>query len=50
MFAYDHRLPGVFWTMLGFFLWVIWLMLLFGVIGNIFRQNATAPVVSTTHV
>jgi hypothetical protein len=37
--AYDYPLLGVFWTMLWFFLWVTWLMLLFRVIGDIFRSD-----------
>jgi len=39
MLAYDYPLLGVFWTMLYFFLWVIWLILLFRVIGDVFRSH-----------
>ena len=39
MLAYDYPLLGVFWTMLWFFLWVIWLILLFRVIGDVFRSH-----------
>jgi hypothetical protein len=39
MLAYDYPLLGVFWTMLLFFLWVIWLILLFRVIGDVFRSH-----------
>jgi len=37
--AYDYPILGVFWTMLVFFLWVAWLMLLFKVIFDIFRSH-----------
>ena len=39
MLAYDYPLMGVFWSMLWFFLWIIWIMLLFRVIGDIFRSG-----------
>ena len=39
MIAYDYPLLGVFWTMLYFFIWVAWLMLLFRVFGDIFRND-----------
>ena len=39
MFAYDYPLLGVFWTMMWFFVWIMWIMLLFGVIGDIFRSH-----------
>jgi hypothetical protein len=39
MLAYDYPLLGVFWTMLWFFLWVVWLMLLFRIFGDIFRSH-----------
>ena len=39
MLAYDYPLMGVFWSMLWFFLWIVWLMLLFRVIGDIFRSQ-----------
>ena len=39
MLAYDYPLLGVFWTMLWFFVWVAWLMLLFRVIADIFRSR-----------
>jgi hypothetical protein len=37
--AYDYPLLGVFWTMLYFFIWVAWLMLLFRIFGDIFRND-----------
>jgi hypothetical protein len=39
MFAYDYPLMGAFWTMLWFFLWIAWLILLFRVFGDIFRSH-----------
>lgn len=39
MLAYDYPLLGVFWTMMIWFLWVAWLILLFRVIADIFRSR-----------
>jgi len=39
MTASDYPLLGLFWTMLIFFLWVAWLMLLFRVFADIFRNQ-----------
>ncbi len=39
MIAYDYPLLGIFWTMLLFFLWFAWLMLLFRVFADIFRDK-----------
>lgn len=39
MFAYDYPILGLFWTMLIFFLWFAWLMLLFRVFADIFRSE-----------
>jgi len=39
MLAYDYPLLGAFWTMMIFFLWVIWLFILFRVIADIFRSD-----------
>ncbi|MGW6568533.1 SHOCT domain-containing protein [Streptomyces sp. NPDC054975] len=35
----DYPLLNLFWTMLWFFLWVMWLFLLFKVITDIFRDH-----------
>ncbi|MGW6396104.1 SHOCT domain-containing protein [Streptomyces sp. NPDC055103] len=35
----DYPLLNVFWTMLWFFLWIMWLFLLFKVISDIFRDH-----------
>jgi hypothetical protein len=37
--AYNYPLGGVFLTMLWFFLWVIWIIILFRVIFDIFRSH-----------
>jgi hypothetical protein len=38
MLAYDFPLLALFWTMLIFFLWIIWFMLLFRVLDDILRS------------
>ncbi|MCX5053121.1 MULTISPECIES: SHOCT domain-containing protein [unclassified Streptomyces] len=37
--AYDFPLLGAFWTMLWFFLWIMWFVLLFRVVVDIFRDD-----------
>ncbi|MGH3036589.1 MAG: SHOCT domain-containing protein [Gaiellaceae bacterium] len=39
MFAADYPFLDVFWTMIVFFLWVMWFWLLFTVWGDIFRRD-----------
>ena len=39
MVAYDYPLLSVFITMLWFFLWVAWIVLVFRVFGDIFRSD-----------
>jgi Short C-terminal domain/Phospholipase_D-nuclease N-terminal len=39
MFAYDYPLLGVFWTTLIVFLWIAWIVLLFRVFADIFRNH-----------
>jgi hypothetical protein len=39
MVAADYPFLDLMWTMLVFFLWVLWFWLLFGVWGDIFRRN-----------
>ncbi|MEU3603519.1 SHOCT domain-containing protein [Streptomyces sp. NPDC006798] len=36
----DYPLLNLFWTMLWFFLWIMWLFLLFKVITDLFRDHA----------
>ena len=38
----DYPFLDVLWTMLIFFVWVAWFMLLFRVIGDIFRRRDTS--------
>ncbi|GAA0913558.1 SHOCT domain-containing protein [Streptomyces thermoalcalitolerans] len=37
--AYDYPLLSAFWTMLWFFVWVMWFVLLFRVVLDIFRDD-----------
>ena len=39
MLAYDYPLLGFFWSMLIFFVWIMWFMLLFYVLADIFRSH-----------
>ena len=39
LLAHDYPLLSVFWSMLIFFLWIVWLMALFHVIVDIFRSH-----------
>ena len=39
MFAYDFPLLSIFWTILWIYLIFAWFMLLFSVIGDIFRNH-----------
>ena len=39
MLAYTYPLLGAFWTMLEFFLFIIWIIILFRVIVDIFRSR-----------
>lgn len=39
MLAYDFPLLSAFFTMFFFFLWVLWLIILFRSIGDIFRSH-----------
>jgi hypothetical protein len=40
--AADYPFLDVFWTMILFFLWVAWLVILFRIIGDIFRRHDTS--------
>ncbi|MEU2900576.1 SHOCT domain-containing protein [Streptomyces sp. NPDC001273] len=37
--AYDYPLLGAFWTIMWIFLWIIWIVLLFRVVVDIFRDD-----------
>jgi Short C-terminal domain/Phospholipase_D-nuclease N-terminal len=39
VFAYDYPVLGVFWSILVFFLWIMWFFLLFRVVADIFRSD-----------
>ena len=39
MLAADYPFLDVFWSIFVFFIWVAWFMLLFHVIGDIFRRH-----------
>ena len=39
LIAADYPFLDVFWTIVVFFVWVAWLMVLFRVIGDIFRRH-----------
>ncbi|WP_328392994.1 SHOCT domain-containing protein [Streptomyces sp. NBC_00390] len=39
LLAYDYPVLGAFWTVMWIFLWVLWLMLLFRIIIDIFRDH-----------
>lgn len=39
MLAYDYPILGLFWTMLVFFIWFAWIMLLFRVFVDLFRSE-----------
>jgi hypothetical protein len=39
MLAYDYPILGLFWTMLIFFIWVAWIVLIFRTIIDVFRSD-----------
>jgi hypothetical protein len=39
LLAYDYPLLGIFWTMLWFFLWFAWIVILIRVFADIFRSH-----------
>jgi Phospholipase_D-nuclease N-terminal/Short C-terminal domain len=39
IFAADYPFLEVLWTLLVFFLWVMWFWLLIGIIGDVFRRR-----------
>jgi type VI protein secretion system component VasK len=42
LIASDYPFFDVFWTIVIFFVWVAWLMVLFRIIGDIFRRHDTS--------
>jgi hypothetical protein len=47
MLAYDYPVMGVFWSMLYFFIFFIWIMLLFRIFVDIFRSHDLGGVAKT---
>ena len=47
MIAYDFPLLSLFWTMLIFFFWFAWILLVFRTIGDIFRNSEMGGVSGT---
>ncbi len=39
MLGYEYPILGIFWTMLMFFIWIAWFVLLFRVIFDVFRSK-----------
>jgi hypothetical protein len=39
MLAYDYPILGLFWTMLGIYILIAWLWILFSVIADVFRNQ-----------
>ena len=39
LLAADYPFLDVFWSMLVFFVWIAWFMLLFHVVGDVFRRR-----------
>ncbi|WP_149182546.1 SHOCT domain-containing protein [Streptomyces sp. TRM49041] len=37
--AYDYPVLGAFWTIMWIFLWVLWIVLLFRIIVDVFRDD-----------
>ena len=37
--AYDYPLLDVFWTMLGFFIFIAWVMVVIGMLVDVFRSD-----------
>ena len=37
--ASDYPFLGVLWSMIVFFLWIAWFVMLFQIIGDVFRRD-----------
>ena len=37
--AYDYPLLDVFWSMLGVFIFIAWIMVVFGMLADVFRSD-----------
>jgi predicted PurR-regulated permease PerM len=42
LIAADYPFMDVFWSMLVFFLWVAWLIILFRIVADVFRRHDTS--------
>lgn len=42
IFAADYPFLDIFWTMIIFFVWVCWIILVFRIFGDIFRRRDTS--------
>ena len=47
LLAADYPVLGVFWSMLIFFVWIAWFMLLFHIIGDVFRRRDATGATKT---
>ncbi|WP_328721273.1 PLDc N-terminal domain-containing protein [Streptomyces sp. NBC_00247] len=45
--AYDYPVLGAFWTAMWVFIWVLWLVLLFRIIADIFRDDDMSGLAKT---
>ena len=45
--AADYPVLGVFWSMLIFFVWIAWFMLLFHIVGDVFRRRDASGATKT---
>jgi hypothetical protein len=50
MWAYDYPILGIFWSMLFFFLWMMWLFLFIRIIMDIFRSKDMGGVMKTVWI
>lgn len=44
MLAYDYPILGLFWTMFMLFIWMAWILLVFRIVIDIFRDRAHGGV------
>ena len=47
LLAADYPVLGVFWSMLIFFVWVAWFILLFHIVGDVFRRRDATGATKT---
>lgn len=50
MIAADYPFLDVFWSMLIFFLWVMWIWLLFAIFADVFRRHDISGWVKTAWI